>query len=528
MQILMWLVVALIAIALVVAFLYRFYHKATRRIALVRTGFGGQRVVMDGGCLMLPFLHSVSEVNMQTLELEVARAGSDALITEDRLRVDVAVQFYVRVAPTAAGVATASQTLGSKTFRGDDLHDMLQGKLVAAVQSVVASRSLDDLHENRVSVSRAIQDLLADDIGHNGLLLDTVSLTRLDQTPFAALDENNAFNATGMRRLAEVIATNKKQRAAIEADAEVAVRQSRLEATKRRLLLEQQQEEAELTQRLMIERARADQAADIAERQADSDRRAEAARIDADRQVREAEIARDRELKDQELRARLDTDVTERDTMIRLAEKASDVARAEAAADQARADRVTAEEAVTTARDRANAERLRQVAVIRAKEEAEVEAERTARTVETIRQEARAKADAIMADAQARLQALLAEAEGLAATVQAENGLTPDLMRMKVDMHRLDRLPDIVAELVRPAEKIDSIKIHQLSGFGGSGTTTASDGDGKPLVNQAIDGMLGMALQLPTLKKLGEEIGIDFATGFEPRSDPTDSGASKH
>ena len=48
-------------------------------------------------------------------------------------------------------------------------------------------------------------------------MLESVSLTALDQTPFEALDENNAFNAVGMRKLVEVIAKSKMERAEIEA-----------------------------------------------------------------------------------------------------------------------------------------------------------------------------------------------------------------------------------------------------------------------------------------------------------------------
>ena len=50
---------AVIAIAIIVAFMNRFYRKSTRDVALVRTGFGGQKVVLSGGCLSLPFLHKV-------------------------------------------------------------------------------------------------------------------------------------------------------------------------------------------------------------------------------------------------------------------------------------------------------------------------------------------------------------------------------------------------------------------------------------------------------------------------------------
>ena len=79
-------------------------------------------------------------------------------------------------------------------------------------------------------------------------------------------------------------------------------------------------------------------------------------------------------------------------------------------------------------------------------------------------------------------------------------------------MARLDALPAIVAEMVRPAEKIDSIRIHQVTGMGGPGG--GGEGDGKPPVNQALDSIMGMAVQLPALRKLGEELGrVDGGRG---------------
>ena len=104
---------------------------------------------------------------------------------------------------------------------------------------------------------RDVSRMLGEDLAQNGLRLESVSLTKLDQTPFHALDENNAFNALGMRRLAEIIATNKKERAEIEADAEVSVHQSQLNATKRKLTLSQEEEEAVIAQQREIETARA-------------------------------------------------------------------------------------------------------------------------------------------------------------------------------------------------------------------------------------------------------------------------------
>ena len=86
---------------------------------------------------------------------------------------------------------------------------------------------------------------------------------------------------------------------------------------------------------------------------------------------------------------------------------------------------------------------------------------------------------------------------------------------MKIDLARLEAMPAIVAEMVKPAEKIDSIKIHQIGGMGGAvgGSAGGASGD-KPVVNQALDSIMGMAVQMPALKKLGEELGISMENGL--------------
>ena len=160
--------------------------------------------------------------------------------------------------------------------------------------SVAARYTMDELQDNRGGYAREVSGLLAENLAQNGLMLESVSLTRIDQTPFHALDENNAFNALGMRRLAEIIAVNKKERAAIEADADVAVRQSQLDATKRRLGIAREEEEAVIAQQREIEIARSRSVAETAEEQAASEKRREAARIAREREVRLSEIQRDR------------------------------------------------------------------------------------------------------------------------------------------------------------------------------------------------------------------------------------------
>jgi uncharacterized membrane protein YqiK len=114
----------------------------------------------------------------------------------------------------------------------------------------------------------------------------------------------------------------------------------------------------------------------------------------------------------------------------------------------------------------------------------------------------------------ARKVEMVAEADGQRALTEAENTISDRLVVMRMNRNRLEALPKIVAEMVKPAEKIDSIKIHHVTGLGarpsagdGSGDGAGASG-GKSVINQAMDSILDMAVQLPALKKIGEEIGF--------------------
>ena len=88
---------ALVIIGIIIA---RLYRRSSKEISFVRTGFGGEKVILGGGAIVLPVLHEIIPVNMNTLRLEVRRADDQALITRDRMRVDVMAEFYVRVKPS--------------------------------------------------------------------------------------------------------------------------------------------------------------------------------------------------------------------------------------------------------------------------------------------------------------------------------------------------------------------------------------------------------------------------------------------
>ncbi|HEU5283020.1 MAG TPA: flotillin domain-containing protein [Burkholderiales bacterium] len=529
MVVLGWLlgiVIAIVVVAVAVVFLNRFYRKSTRDIALVRTGFRGQRIVISGGCLALPFLHKIDEINMRTIRVEVRRTGEKSLITADRIRVDVELEFYVRVQPTIEGIATAAQAIGSRSFNPEGIRNLLEGRFVDALQAVAAAETMDSLHERRGEFVRHVAEQLRENLSVNGVLLDSVSLTRLDQASFAALDENNAFNAVGMRKLAEIIASNKKKRTEIEADAEIAVRQTQLAATKRRLLLQQEEEQAQIGQRLEIEKIKAASDADAARAREQAMVATENARIERERETSALEIAKQRELRKLEIEAQLNSEVRKVDSAIQLAAKHAEEAKAQAAAEVARTEIVLAQEHVQTERERAVAERSREMAVKRVQEAGEVAAANAETEASVLIRHAQAEAQATRSRAEAERARLTAESEGRAALIKAENSRTESLMHLELERYRLDKMPEIVAQMMKPAEKIDSIRIHQVTGFGAAGGANGGglEASARPPVNQVMDSILGMALQLPALKSIGESIGYDFSAAL-PK--PGDGGGGK-
>ena len=521
-----------IALTIIVLFLFiglvmaRLYKRATRETSLVKTGSGGRKVIMDGGAIVVPFLHEISKVNMKTLRLEVSRANEQSLITKDRMRVDVGVEFYVSVNATEDGISRAAQTLGDRTFHVDQLREMIEGKPVDGLRAVAAQMSMDELHENRASFVQEVQNAISENLLKNGLELEAVSLTALDQTPFESLDENNAFNAVGMQKLAAVIATSRKERAEITAEADVSVARSVMEAEKRKYQIEREQKEASIDQIREIQTLQAKQEAEIAQNQGSSDQAKEQARIERERAVRAAEIERERTIREAEIAKERELEVADQERQIIVARKSEEESQARASADNACAEAKKASEAIETAHAVAEAERQKRIALIEAEKEAERQATaiRLAATAKKDAasdrasaklEEAQADADAIKVRAEAKKADLLATAEGQTAIANSENELSVEIIAMKIRLASLEAMPAMIAELVKPAEKIDSIKIHQVTGLNGRGASGDGAGGtpGTP-VNQALDSVLGMALQMPAMQALGKELGVSLENGI--------------
>ena len=546
-----FILIALIAIGLVLSKLYR---RASKETSFVRTGFGGQSVVMNGGALVLPVLHETIPVNMNTLRLEVRRAADHALITRDRMRVDVLAEFYVRVQPTAESIANAAQTLGIRTMEPASLKELVEGKFVDALRAVAAEMAMTELHEQRVSFVQKVQQVVSEDLLKNGLELESVSLTGLDQTSREHFNPDNAFDAEGLTKLTQEIEARRKRRNEIEQETQVEIERKNLEAEQQRLEITREQEYARLEQQREVEIRRAEQTSEIARQQAERKQEAEQAEIAAQQQVDQSRISAERAVeqekidKERELR-QLDIDrnraveaadverqkavqLAEQDRAIAIAEKSRAQSEAESAADLARADAVKAAEEVQTVRETAQADRQKQIELIDAAKEAEREAltvtvaadanKRAAEDrAEAVRTQAvaegdkrrivaEAEADAVRASAKAAERQYAVDAAGKRALNESSNVLSEEQIAMQLRIALLEHLPSIIEQSVKPMENIEGIRIMQVEGLaGGQANGTGGDGGGGNLADQVVNSALRYRAQAPILQGLMRELGIE-------------------
>jgi uncharacterized membrane protein YqiK len=528
----MILVIILIAIVIaVVAYIFHWlYRRSSKETAFVRTGLGGQKVVINGGAFVLPIIHEVTPVNMSTLRLEVRRGQQSALITRNRMRVDVVAELHARVKPAIDAVSIAAQTLGRRTMDPEKLRELLDGRFVDALRAVAAEMTMEEMHERRGEFVKRVRQYLEEALAQNGLELESVSLTGLDQTNMEFFNPSNAFDAEGLTQLTEEIERRKKIRNDIEQDTLIQIRNKNLEAEKISLEIDRDTEYARLAQEQEVESRRAAQRAILARERAERDREAQEAEIGAREQLERARILQERAIETErigreqdiqrlEIERRQLLEIAEQQRAIAVAEQSRAQSEAQAEAEVARAKAIAAEERVFSAREIEVAERQKQIELLRASQDAERDAIRIKIAAEAEKAAAADRAEAQRTEAEGasdaeKIRALVAklryeiEAEGARQMNEAQNVLSPAARASNARLRLIEKLDAIIRESVKPMEKIEGIRILQVDGLGGAPSRGDGAIQGANFSDQLVNSALRYRAQAPLIDQMLKEIGI--------------------
>jgi flotillin len=465
-----------------IAFVFtRLYQKTKASEAFVRTGQGGAKVIQDGGAVIIPFIHELTRVSLRTIKLEIQRAAADALITHDKLRADIRAEFFVRVNPSEESILQAARSLGEAMDNPDQVRSLVEDKLVSALRTAAATKTLEALNSERDTFLENVTQLLQDDLKNNGLVLETVTISSLDQTDPKFLKSNNIFDAQGARKIAEITEASLTERNRLVREGEERRKQQDVENRKRVLSMDQDEKQAEALQQAEVQRIQAQADRDAQTKVIEMNRETQLAAIEKQKALEVAETARQQALalaEEQKAQAvQLAAEAKQREvaiarekreqaTLVTAQEKQAAVAAAQA--ERAEKERVLAlkeaevekaQQEVETIKVTQEAERAAAKSVVEAKAEAEREyirkqksADADAYQVETGARSRKAAADA---EAEAVRKKAMAEAEAevqRAAGERARAMVPIDVKKAEVEVER-ERVETVVKPELEAREK---------------------------------------------------------------------------
>ncbi len=514
--------VGIIILLLIAIWAYtRVYTITPTNAAFVKTGgvFKKQKkVILNGGCIVLPGFHELTRVPLRELSIDVERTGKLAVRTQDYLRADMRVTFYVCVSPSQEDVLTAAARLSNEgQITPTDIKNALEKRADDAIRAAAKTKKLAEIDSDKLGFAQEVLNLIEPDLKKVGLTLNNIAISEVEESD--TYDTNNFFDAQGVRLRTETIQKSIQQKREVELVTQVTIEQKELDAEKRSLTIAQEKEGAKLAQQLEVEALKAQREREIQEAKDREAATAQRTKILQEKSVEEEEIARKLSLQQSQIDA--DIALEERQKQLKVAQalqkqeaevaeitrqkavEASrltsqiEVAQAEQEARTAQeaaaiaiankrresllaeAERAQAEEAVQTASDVEIAERQKRLSMIAAEREAEerriseqnvveIDVFRRRRQAEIARQAAELEAASIRTLAAAERDKALAEADGIEAEVAARNvisnaNLIADVIR-ELWPELVVKLPEIMQALAPQPGVLGDAKIFAFPG----------------------------------------------------------------
>ena len=518
---------SLVVLLLLSVFAYtRVYVITPTNEAFVRTGgifVKKKTVFLNGGCIVIPGFHELTRVPLREISINVERTGKLAVRTQDYLRANMRVTFYVCISASEEDVKIAAARISRQgKISSEDIKEALETRADDAIRAAAKKKTLAEIDSDKLGFAEEVLNLTQQDLKKVGLTLHNIAISEIEESD--TYDTNNFFDAQGVRLRTETIQRSIQQKREVELTTQVAIEQKELDAQKLSLQISQEKETAQLEQKLQVEALTAQREREIQEAK---DKEAAAtlrSKILQDKSVEEEEIrkklsiqqsqieadisleARNKQLKiaqtEQKQEAELaeitrqqavqsnkleaQVQIAESEKVAKLAQEdlAISIANKKKETFLAEAEQVQAQEAVKTASETEKAERNKNLSSIAAEQQAqerdiserkviEIEAFRRRKQAEIAQQAAELEAESIRILAQAERDKALAEAEGIQARISAENSISNANLSAKIVStiwpELSEKLPEIVSSLAPQPGVIGNTRIYSFPGVNSNG-----------------------------------------------------------
>ena len=298
------LIVGLVILFLLSIWAYtRVYVITPNNEAFVRTGgvfVKKKTVILNGGCVVLPGFHEITRVPLREISIDVERTGKLAVRTQDYLRANMRVTFYVCINAKEEDVLISAARLSKQgRISENDIKEALEKRADDAIRAAAKRKSIAEIDSDKLGFADEVLNLIQQDLKKVGLTLNNIAISEIEESD--TYDENNFFDAQGVKLRTETIQRSIKQKLDVELKNEqekkelelttkVAIEQRQLEAEKQSLAISEEKEEAKLNQQKQIEFLKAQQAREIQEAQDQETAKIERNKILQEKAVEEEKI----------------------------------------------------------------------------------------------------------------------------------------------------------------------------------------------------------------------------------------------
>ncbi|WP_299894891.1 SPFH domain-containing protein [uncultured Aquimarina sp.] len=167
--------IVIIGISTLVILLLIFYKKVTQGQALIRSGFGGTKVVFDRGILTIPFVHKLDKIDLTIKKVDIHRIKSEALICKNNKQIELKAAFFVRINRSVEDMIRVAQTFGcERTFNNDEISNLFRVKFEETLKTIAYRFNKEEILENRDVFRDEIVHHLGTD--HNGYSIDDCAI----------------------------------------------------------------------------------------------------------------------------------------------------------------------------------------------------------------------------------------------------------------------------------------------------------------------------------------------------------------
>ncbi|MGB6299090.1 MAG: SPFH domain-containing protein, partial [Rivularia sp. (in: cyanobacteria)] len=261
-------IAGLVLLLLASIFAYtRIYVITPTNEAFVRTGgvlAKKKTVFLNGGCVVIPGFHELTRVPLREISINVERTGKLAVRTQDYLRANMRVTFYVCISASEEDVQIAAARISRQgRISSEDIKEALETRADDAIRAAAKKKTLAEIDSDKLGFAEEVLNLTQQDLKKVGLTLNNIAISEIEESD--TYDTNNFFDAQGVRLRTETIQRSIQQKREVELTTQVAIEQKELDAQKLSLQISQEKETAELEQKLKVEALTAQREREIQE-----------------------------------------------------------------------------------------------------------------------------------------------------------------------------------------------------------------------------------------------------------------------